>query len=192
MPFGWLLALAVTEEPWLASGGLFTVCILAGAEGRLFATEEDDVGRGGGARFPKVADLVPTPCLFNASIRAFRVLNCGSSTSAIVDIKVWLLPIYLRPKSLHSRRSEFGFNECGAESQTGSTMFNRMRSEGRYRMFCLTTVRPCNKILTKNKRSKQISREPRRVSASVIRGFGVELLDVGAQGQSSRIRNFVT
>jgi hypothetical protein len=50
-PIGWLFACFVTEEPYVAMGGLFVVCVLEGIDGR-FAGAED--GSGGGARLPKV------------------------------------------------------------------------------------------------------------------------------------------
>lgn len=46
---GKLLGCFVTAEPFVAIGGIFAVCVRAGAAGRF-----DDVGIGGGGLLPKV------------------------------------------------------------------------------------------------------------------------------------------
>ncbi len=56
------------------------VCGLEGSEGRLAG------GGGGGGLFPNDTDPdgFPIPCWFKAAILWESVVNCGSSTSAIV------------------------------------------------------------------------------------------------------------
>lgn len=80
---GKLVSCLSVADPYVEIGGLFTVCTLAGAGGRFAALEEVG-GRGGGARLPKVV-VVACFCWFKALMRSLREVNCGSSTSAIID-----------------------------------------------------------------------------------------------------------
>ena len=63
----------MTEEPYVAIGGLFVVSPLEGSAGR-FA----DAGSGGGGLLLKLTPfdrLFPTPCEFKAAIRAESDVN---------------------------------------------------------------------------------------------------------------------
>ena len=84
-PMGRLLGCWIAEEPYVDIGGLFVVCPREGSGGRFL-----EAGRGGGGLLPVVDcafKLFPTPCWFNAAIRAARDVNCGSSTSVIADAR---------------------------------------------------------------------------------------------------------
>lgn len=69
---GSLLDCFVTEEPYVAIGGLFVVFPRLGRAGRFG-------GGGGGGLLPVLFDcafkLLPTPCELRAAIRAWRELN---------------------------------------------------------------------------------------------------------------------
>ena len=71
IPMGWLFACFVTEEPYVAIGGLFVVCVLEGIDGLLAGAVG---GSGGGALLPKVTCWVLL-AWFNAAMRAERDVN---------------------------------------------------------------------------------------------------------------------
>ncbi len=74
----------MTEEPYVTMGGLLTVCLV----GRLGRS----VGGGGGGGLLPVVECgggimgFPPLCWFKAAMRAWRDVNWGSLTSAIVFV----------------------------------------------------------------------------------------------------------
>lgn len=81
MPIGSLFAFLLTEEPYVAIGGLFVVLLRASSAGLLVVG-----GGGGGGRFPAGAGIwgLKPFCCFKAAMRADTEVNWGSSTSAMV------------------------------------------------------------------------------------------------------------
>ncbi len=77
------------------------VCGLEGSEGRFAG------GGGGGGRFPNVTDPdgFPMPCWFKAAILWERVVNCGSSVSAMVAA---FFPSVYNMQSFAGRASDLG------------------------------------------------------------------------------------
>lgn len=84
IPRGRLSACCNAEELYVDIGGLFVVCPRDGSGGRFLGA-----GRGGGGLLPVAGcccafKLFPTPCWFNAAIRADSDVNCGSSSTSVI------------------------------------------------------------------------------------------------------------
>jgi len=84
MPRGRFSVWYTADEPYVDIGGLFVVWPRDGSGGRFLGA-----GRGGGGLLPVlvgccVFKLFPTPCWFNAAIRADSDVNCGSSSASVI------------------------------------------------------------------------------------------------------------